>query len=121
MSIATIFLIILLAIILRPIIKVYMMFRRYKKAVNDAFGFDPRTQSAGRQHRENNPPRQHDKKKVITRDMGEYVAYEEVTDTSADKKQSHAPEQEHGTKFDEEQITDAEWEEIPSGGGKTRL
>ncbi len=116
MSIATIFLIILLAIILRPIIKAYMMFRRYKKAVNDAFGFDPRTQSAGRQHRENNTPRQHDKKKVITRDMGEYVA-----DTSADKKQSHAPEQEHGAKFDEEQITDAEWEEIPSGGGKTRL
>lgn len=121
MSIATIFLIILLVIILRPIIKAYMMFRRYKKAVNDAFGFDPRAQSAGRQHRESQSPRQHDKKKVITRDMGEYVAYEEVSDTSAAEKQSHAPGQEHGTKFDEEQITDAEWEEIPSGGGKPRL
>lgn len=108
----TILLIILLIILLRPVYRVYKVYRQYKKAYNDAFGRDDahsrsQRQDYGRQRQEAAPA---EKKKVFTKDMGEYVAYEEMSASSA--AEVHTP----GADFrqtTEEQIVDAEWEELP--------
>lgn len=81
------------------------MFRRYKKAVNNAYSNAYKQYS----HREE-PPREPVHKKVFTKDMGEYVAFEEIsvetnTETISDDKNTV-------TYTTEEQIADVEWVEI---------
>lgn len=105
MSLATILLILFLIIILRPILRVILMVRRYKKAVNNAYS------EAYRQYsRKGEEPQQPAHKKVFTKDMGEYVAFEEITVESTTEVHSNTDGDVSYTT--EEQITDAEWVEI---------
>lgn len=104
MSLASILLIIFLIIILRPVIRAVIMFRRYKKAVNNAYS------NAYKQYSHREEPREPVHKKVFTKDMGEYVAFEEIsvettTETISDDKNTV-------TYTTEEQIADVEWVEI---------
>lgn len=102
MSILTILFLILLFIILRPLFKGFLLFRRYKKAVNDAYG-----QARAQQKRQQ--PAEPAHKKVFTKDMGEYVAYEEINIDSTTEIHTDEGDVKITT---EEQIVDVEWEEI---------
>lgn len=105
----------LLFIILRPFWKGYMMFRRYKQTVRSAFGEDPFANARqNRQGQRQHAPQRHHQRKVFTKDMGEYVSYEEMTDVSPSAKASASTQSEKSYHASEEQqITDAEWEDIP--------
>lgn len=104
MSILTILFLILLFIILKPLFRGFLLFRRYKKAVNDAYG-----QARAQQKQQSQQPAEPVHKKVFTKDMGEYVAYEEINIDSTTELHTDEGDMKITT---EEQIVDVEWEEI---------
>ena len=101
----TILLILFLIIILRPILKVVLLMRRYKKAVNNAY-----SEAYKQYSRREEQPQQPVHKKVFTKDMGEYVAFEEISVETT--TELHSDDKGDVTYTTEEQITDAEWVEI---------
>lgn len=113
MSFLTLIYIFLLILLIRFVVRGYMMYRRYKKAMTDAFGFNPfgsarqqTNHSDGRQQ----TARRQEKKKVFDREDGEYVAYEEVSVSHTEQSAADGSTRE----VTEEQIIDAEWEDIPA-------
>lgn len=64
---------------------------------------------SGRQNR-NNPPTQPQKKKVFSRSEGEYVEFVEIQETETDAEQRK--KNINVTYKKEEQVTDAEWQDI---------
>lgn len=104
-----ILLIILLFILLRPLFRGFMIYRKYHKAMREAYARAQSAQGRGtyagrRSYSEPAPQR---KKKIITKDMGEYVAYEEISCTITQDTSSRQTQT-----VTEEQVTDIEWEDI---------
>ncbi len=82
-----------------PLLKVYLSLRRARKQFSDMFGAQQR---AARQADSRRPRR---RTKIITRDVGEYVEFEELPGQSGtDTTQI--------TYTEISQIEDAEWEDI---------
>lgn len=110
MSFLGLLLIILLFFLLRPVFKMFMIYRKYRRAMRDAYS---RAQSAqgrpyGRGSQSRGAQNPAPKKKVFTKDMGEYVAYEEISCTIKQENDS----QQSSRTVTEEQVTDIEWEDI---------
>ena len=104
MSLGALLFIIFLIIIFRPINRGLIFMRRYKKAMNNAYSQAYKQYSRkGRQE-----PQQPVHKKVFTKDMGEYVAYEEISVETTTEIHSDGST----TYTTEEQIVDAEWVDI---------
>lgn len=122
-AIITIFVVYFLWLVAKPWLARYMR-RKVQQKVNDMFrqsfggahaqGFPFGTQSDSRQQarQRQESPRGH-RRKIFSRDEGEYIDFEEVTvrtddtassQTSASGKRAYTPR--------EPQITDAEWEEV---------
>lgn len=101
--------------IIKPLLRGYMVVRRYRKAFRDAFdgaGYPGGTGSRTGQRRgaagaEKPEPR----KKVFTSDMGEYVAFEEVA-VSEQSTAASSSASSGSTVVVEQQIVDAEWEDV---------
>lgn len=107
--------------ILWPLIKIgwriYYIQRQMKQAYRAAAGQSGRQSS--RANRESDPSKRkggwsagHPSKKIIDKNEGEYVAFEEVTVTSTTE---YTATSESGDKVSVEitsQVSDAEWEEI---------
>lgn len=109
MSFLGLLLIILLFFLLRPVFKMFMMYRKYRRAMREAYS---RAQSAqgrpyGRGSQSRGAQNPAPKKKVFTKDMGEYVAYEEISCTITEDSTSQQTQT-----VTEEQVTDIEWEDI---------
>lgn len=117
MSFFTLLLIFFIILILRPLWRGFIMYRRYRKAVRDAFGFNPgarsaksgtsgRTSGQASSRANHQPGRPH---KVFTKEMGEYVAFEEVAATASTTDNTGRTS---SRTVVEQQVSDAEWEEI---------
>lgn len=109
MSFFSLLLIFFLILILRPIIRGYLAMRRMRRQMQEMFDAarrDPR-QSAGQGS--SSTPQQPRHEKVYGRDAGEYVAFEEI-EASETVATEETPE--GTTTVVEQQISDAEWEEI---------
>lgn len=106
----TILLIILLFLIYIFVIKPLLVVNRFRRQVNDMFNQaynNSRQQQAGTPGRQQQPPV---KKKKITSDVGEYVAFEEIKVT---EKTASAADTDRGSRVrTESQIEDVEWEDI---------
>lgn len=91
--------------VIRPYLRVRKVMRNAQRQANDFFGgagapFGGRTRKAQRQ---NPSPRRHRKK--IGSDVGEYIEFEEISSATTYTYTE--------TKYEtEEQISDADWEEI---------
>lgn len=104
MSIISILFCIFLFFILRALFRGFVFFRRINNA-NKAYGKAYEDFMRNQQPPRPEPPAH---KKVITKDMGEYVAYEEIS-----VEQSQTTTTDGSTSYTtEEQIVDAEWVEI---------
>lgn len=112
MSFFGLLLIILAIFILQPVIKGFLAMRRIRNQMRSAYR--QAASSAGAASSRASRPGgwsepAHRRRKVITREMGEYVAYEDVavtaTTTEPDGTRTTAT-------IEEEQVIDAEWEEI---------
>lgn len=122
-AIITIFVVYFLWLVAKPWLARYMR-RKVQQKVNDMFrqsfggaqaqGFPFGAQSDSRQQaRQRQEPPRGPRRKIFSRDEGEYIDFEEVTvrtddnassQTSASGKRAYTPR--------EPQITDAEWEEV---------
>lgn len=102
------FLLLLILFIVLPLIRVgirvWQFRRQMRNFINDPFGTG---QSNGRSRRQSPPPPQRPKKKIGP-DVGEYVAFTEVT---AETSVSEGDTTIH-TVETEQQIEDVEWEDI---------
>ncbi|MBD5375710.1 MAG: DUF4834 family protein [Bacteroides sp.] len=112
MSFIGLLLIILAIFILQPIIKGYLAMRKFRRQMQSAYRQATSANNTASSHSNrrggwSEPTHRH--RKVITREMGEYVAYEDVavttTNTQTDGSQTTST-------IKEEQVIDAEWEEI---------
>lgn len=109
MSFFGLLLIILAIFILQPLIRGFLAVRRYQNQMKSGYRQATSTNGNGpsRPGGWSEPMRRH--RKVITREMGEYVAFEDVavkaTVTDPDGTRTTAT-------IEEEQVIDAEWEEI---------
>lgn len=105
-----IFIILILAYLLWPVVKGMMYVRDVHRNVRDAF-----KQAAGRGAGGNtaNAPGRHRKKK-IDKDVGEYVEYEEITVASATYRETVADDVQgqRRTITSESQVVDVEWEDV---------
>lgn len=113
--IATIFIVYFVWIVVRPLLTGYIR-RKYREKINDMFnqafgmgGQSPYSTGQGSARREA-PRRQTGKKKIFSRDEGEYIEFEEIevrteyeAAASVDKS-AYTPR--------EPQVSDADWEEI---------
>ena len=122
-AIITIFVVYFLWLVAKPWLARYMR-RKMQQKVNDMFrqsfggaqaqGFpfggeyDPRRQQQSRQRQE--APRG-PKRKIFSRDEGEYIEFEEVTVRTGDPTSS-SPSDKRAYTPREPQISDAEWEEV---------
>lgn len=82
-----------------PLLKVYLSLRRARKQFSDLFGAQQRAA------RQADSPRGRRRSKIITRDVGEYVEFEEIPG-QADTDTTHI------TYTEISQIEDVEWEDI---------
>ena len=112
MSFIGLLLIILAIFILQPIIRAIMAVRRFQRQMKSDYRQATSTNGSGASRSSrpggwSEPMRR--RPKIITREMGEYVAYEDVavtaTVTGSDGSRTPAT-------IEEEQVIDAEWEEI---------
>lgn len=112
MSFFGLLLIILAIFILQPLIRGFLAVRRYQNQMKSGYRQATSTNGSGASRASraggwSGPMRRH--RKVITREMGEYVAFEDVavnaTVTEPDGTRNTAT-------IEEEQVIDAEWEEI---------
>lgn len=107
--IGTLLLLLLIFFFVIPAIRVGWALYRARHAARsffkDAFGTGNTSQ---RQRRDNQPPSPRAKK--IARDVGEYVAFEEISSTAS--SDTGTASKEEFTSVSESQVEDAEWEEI---------
>ncbi|MDE6305461.1 MAG: DUF4834 family protein [Muribaculaceae bacterium] len=103
----------LIGIILWFIIKIYISVRDAKRRANDLFGqFGARTAEGSRERKAGWSSMSAPKRKKIDSSIGEYVAFEEISDTKGSAASSS-----DGGRTDtgievEQQVTDVEWEDI---------
>lgn len=96
---------IVLAFIFWPVIRTIWAINRATRQARQAFSGASRSGNDTRGHQSSRPVR----KKVFSRDDGEYVDYEEITVTSGTTITDDGSTVHYET---EQQIVDAEWEEI---------
>lgn len=131
MSFLSLILIILIIWFLLPVIRVAWKIRQAKRQTrsffNDLFGDATKTDSRRNRHPEQDKPEPKHRSKKIPDDVGEYVQFEEIdirisstTDSTAsdsnstDSNSTGKTSSSRTTRIQiEEQITDAEWEDIP--------
>lgn len=117
--------------VVRPLFKVYRTVNKIRKGdlsgLGDIFG-QPGAQRKSRRNSPDNDPtdpsdpfnqgrrggwsRMRPKRKKINKDVGEYVKFTEVKTASTSTASSSANGNTRVTYTEEQQITDAEWEEI---------
>lgn len=119
---ATIFIVYLLWILVKPLLMAYAR-RKYTEKVNDMFnqtfgGGQPfgagrayagQRQSDPRNRRREAPRRPGMKKKIFSREEGEYIEFEEI-DVRAEYRSAPASDPNYTPR--EPQVSDADWEEI---------
>ena len=95
--------------LLRPIIRVWTTVRRAQKQANDFFNAaSGDTRQSGNRRRETRSQQRRRPQKKIDPNIGEYVEFEEISVYSDANTY-----QQHEVKFSpEQQIEDAEWEDI---------
>lgn len=116
--IITLIILYLLWILLKPLLMNYAR-RKYQEKVNDmfnqAFGGGTRAGSGGAYRRQdggrNTPPRyqQGRKKKIFSRDEGEYIEFEEI-EVTTEYRYTSSSDPNYTPR--EPQVSDADWEEI---------
>lgn len=105
--------------VLGPVLKrigarllMWLIQHRMRRQMNDAFGFDPfggsRQYGPSGSQSHQQPRRGKRKSKVFTKDMGEYVEFEDIQEYRRDA----SAEQPRTDIKPEPQITDAEWEDV---------
>lgn len=112
---------------LLPRIGAWLLQRQMRKMYNSAFGRAQRERQSGSGPRRQSSARGEDRsqqpkpKKVFTQDMGEYVAFEEITVSETTTSASYTSgassqggEAAAGSTVVEQQISDVEWTEIES-------
>lgn len=118
----TIFIVYLLWLIVKPILVVYTR-HKYQQKVNEMFnqtfgGGQPPYGSGDRQSRNGraNPRSAYSrmKKKIFSRDEGEYVEFEEIETSVDDDRRRNASTSSSSSAYTprEPQVSDADWEEI---------
>jgi FtsZ-interacting cell division protein ZipA len=113
----TFLLILLIIFILWPIVKLVWRFnqaRSQAQKMYDQFYRQQQSQTDDYQQSGESETR----RKRFDSSMGEYVDYEEIQDDSSSSQQSTQPSQPSDetprhSRFDEPQVSDAEWEDIP--------
>ena len=104
----TLILIFIIVFIIWPIVKTAVRLNQARKAARDFFGghYTPTGNPAGdRKAGWTTPPK---KTKIITKDVGEYVSFQELPPDGSTQSTYYYSE----TTYSESQISDAEWEEI---------
>lgn len=85
---------------------IYRQMRQVRSFMNDPAGYYSRT--AGKQKKRKQEPQKQTHRKVFTKDMGEYVDFEEIR---SDSPQQNVSSDEVKYKK-EEQVTDIKWEDL---------
>lgn len=109
-----ILIILLLAYLLWPLIKGLLYVRDVQRNVREAFGQASRGSGNRGRQQESSPGR---RGKKIDKDVGEYVEFEDITESSSSGYSDTIKDvdvKQHNF-CSESQISDAEWEDIPSG------
>ena len=113
----TILILYLIWLLVKPLLFSYAQ-RKYKEKINDMFGQAFNRQGFGRQASSSSrqqPPRRHGvRRKIFSRDEGEYVEFEEIevtTDYRSSQSDSQGSSDPSYTPR-EPQVSDADWEEI---------
>lgn len=102
----TLILIFILVFIIWPVVKTVFRLNQARKAARDFFGGNYAQAGASSTERKAGWTAPQKKAKIITKDVGEYVNFQELPPD--DSARSSFTE----TSYSENQITDAEWEEI---------
>lgn len=109
----TILILYLVWLLVKPLLFNYAQ-RKYREKINDMFGQAFNQQGFGRQTSSSSssgqPPRRPGvKRKIFSRDEGEYVEFEEI-EVSAEYRSSEQSDPSYTPR--EPQVSDADWEEI---------
>lgn len=113
MSIFLILLLIFLFYLLRPIFKVWRTMNRLRREARSAFeqGASSYGRSGGsRSGSDRSTASSPTHRKVFSRDMGEYVAFDEITEEHSSVSSDGEAK---STVVTESQVTDVEWEDLP--------
>lgn len=100
--------------LISPLIRTWLAVRKYRKKVNDVFRGKFSGQGDAFRHERNagwSASERGTTKKIITKDMGEYVDFVEVTEISYQECRVDTDGKKTSVKT-ETQITDVKWEEI---------
>lgn len=106
-------LLIIILFVVWPLLRFYMMLRKAQRQARDAFSqFQGEGKDGSRQRKGGWSGGRQSRKKVIDRNVGEYVEFEEVEiSRDSETKTGSDSRKESGYKV-EQQVVDAEWEEI---------
>ncbi len=115
-AIITIFVVYFLWLVAKPWLARYMR-RKMQQKVNDmfrqTFAFDAQSEPRQQQSRQRQEPPRGPRRKIFSRDEGEYIEFEEVTVRTGDPASSQASATDKRAYTPREpQISDAEWEEV---------
>lgn len=103
-----IFLFLIIWFVIVPLARVAITVHRARKRVREVFGgMGGSTDEGGNDRSDNEPPR---KAKIIDPSVGEYVAYEDIIVSSEETNKNSGTTTRYTI---EQQIVDAEWEDIP--------
>ena len=118
---ATIFIVYLLWLLVKPLLLAYAR-RKYQEKVNDMFNqavggtpfggqaYNRAANAAGQSRgRSSAPRRPGSRKKIFSREEGEYIEFEEI-EVTTDYRSASASDQSYTPR--EPQVSDADWEEI---------
>ena len=103
----------LIGIIIWFIIKIYVSLHNARRRARDLFGqfgAQEAPRSSGRKAGWSGAPQT--KRKKIDSSVGEYVAFEEITEVSSHTTASSSDDRTAGDIEVEQQVTDVEWEDI---------
>ncbi len=109
MSFLTFILLLLLVIVGWPLLRGWLFVRDVRKRVNDTFGGDDQHREGQRYDDDQEEYTETGERKIFTSGEGEYAEFEEVSGTIVEETSTDGDTR----TIIEEQVTDAEFEEIP--------
>jgi hypothetical protein len=109
MSFLTFILLLLLVIVGWPLLRGWLFVRDVRKRVNDTFGGDDQYREGQRYDDDQEEYTETGERKIFTSGEGEYAEFEEVSGTIVEETSTDGDTR----TIIEEQVTDAEFEEIP--------
>jgi len=109
MSFLTFILLLLLVIVGWPLLRGWLFVRDVRKQVNDTFGGDDQHREGQRYDDDQEEYTETGERKIFTSGEGEYAEFEEVSGTIVEETSTDGDTR----TIIEEQVTDAEFEEIP--------